>query len=186
MNNNLKIGLLSVIAVALVVNGYLLWNKNGKSKVQSSGVVASNSALAAKKEKGANFNAAPGTEKDFSVEKSVEPVVEKNDPKTGITFAAMEHDFGKIDQNTENEYIFKFTNSGTNPLIIYNAKGSCGCTVPEYPKEPVAPGEDGEIKVVYKPGKQKANQTKWVTVTANTDPEQTKVKIIADVQEVES
>jgi hypothetical protein len=96
----------------------------------------------------------------------------------------MEHDFGKIDQQTENEHIFKFTNTGTEPLIISAAKGSCGCTVPQYPKEPIPPGEEGEIKVVYKPGKQKNKQTKRVTVTANTEPEQTVLKITAEVQEL--
>ncbi|NNK79937.1 MAG: DUF1573 domain-containing protein, partial [Flavobacteriales bacterium] len=57
--------------------------------------------------------------------------------------------------------------------------------VPDYPKDPIAPGEDGEIKVVYKPGKQKNKQTKYVTVTANTEPTDTKLKITADVLVVE-
>ncbi len=185
MSNNLKVGLMGLVAVALVVNGYFLWKKSdGGSSSEKAGVVAKAENTSAKAKDNANFNAAPGTEKNFSVEKSIEPkqTEERNDPKTAITFAAMEHDFGKVEQNTENEYIFKFTNSGTNPLVIYKAKGSCGCTVPQYPKEPIAPGEEGEIKVVYKPGKQKNKQTKWVTVTANTEPVDTKVKIMADVQ----
>ena len=182
MSNNLKIGLMGVIAAALVVNGYFLWQNSSSSTPERTGVVAKKDAKNTEKKSDPNFKAAPGTDQNFTVEKSVEPVVDQNDPKTGITFAEMEHDFGSIQQNTENEYIFKFTNSGTNPLIIYKAKGSCGCTVPEYPKDPIAPGEEGEIKVVYKPGKQKNKQTKYVTVTANTEPADTKVKITADVQ----
>lgn len=186
MSNNLKVGLMGLVAVALVVNGYFLWKKSdGGTSTEKTGVVASNKkAKALDAKSNSEFNTAPGAEKNYTIEKSIEPVQKEqpNDPKTAITFANMEHDFGKIDQNTENEYIFKFTNTGTNPLLIYKAKGSCGCTVPQYPKEPIAPGEDGEIKVVYKPGKQKNKQTKWVTVTANTEPGDTKVKIMADVQ----
>ena len=83
---------------------------------------------------------------------------------------------------SENKYVFKFVNTGKEPLMISDAKGSCGCTVPEYPKEPIAPGATGEIKVVYKPGAQQGSQTKTVTVTANTDPPQTLLNISADVQ----
>ena len=80
--------------------------------------------------------------------------------------------------------MFKFTNTGTEPLLITNARGSCGCTVPQYPTEPIAPGATSEIKVVYKPGKQKGNQTKYVTVTANTEPAQSRLQITANVEEV--
>lgn len=103
-------------------------------------------------------------------------------PSTSIAFAEKEFDFGNIQQNSENTHIFEFTNTGSEPLIIQDAKGSCGCTVPKYPKEPVAPGATGEIEVVYKPGTQKGNQTKAVTLTANTQPEQTVLQITAMVE----
>jgi len=103
-------------------------------------------------------------------------------PPTTIAFEQMEHDFGTIKQNTENKHIFSFVNTGPNPLIIQDAKGSCGCTVPKYPKQPVPPGETAEIEVVYKPGTQKGNQTKTVTLTANTEPNQTVLKISAMVE----
>jgi Protein of unknown function (DUF1573) len=103
-------------------------------------------------------------------------------PKTSIQFPVMAHDFGKVKQNSENKFNFKFTNTGKEPLLISDAKGSCGCTVPNYPKAPIAPGASAEIEVVYKPGGQQGNQTKTVTVTANTDPPQTLLNITADVQ----
>lgn len=106
-----------------------------------------------------------------------------NDP-TVMTFAEMKHDFGTINQNTENEHVFKFTNEGDKPLIIETANGSCGCTVPEFPKEPIAPGASSEIRVMYKPGKQKGLQNKTVTVIANTNPRETRLNISANVQEV--
>ena len=79
-------------------------------------------------------------------------------------------------------YEFTFTNTGPNPLIIQDAQGSCGCTVPKYPKAPVPPGATGQIEVEYKPGTQKGNQTKTVTLTANTEPNQTVLKINAMVE----
>lgn len=58
-------------------------------------------------------------------------------------------DYGTISQNADGVRTFKFTNTGSQPLIISNAKGSCGCTVPTWPKKPINPGEEGEIKVKY-------------------------------------
>lgn len=103
-------------------------------------------------------------------------------PPTTIAFKKMEHDFGNIKQESENPYEFEFTNTGKNPLIITDAKGSCGCTVPEYPKEPIAPGASSKIRVVYSPGKQEGQQTKNVTITANTEPAQTVISIKANVK----
>lgn len=103
-------------------------------------------------------------------------------PPTSLKFKKMEHDFGNVKQDSENKYEFEFTNTGKEPLVITDAKGSCGCTVPEYPKEPVAPGQKGKIKVVYSPGKQEGTQMKNVTITANTEPPQTVLTIKAEVK----
>lgn len=59
------------------------------------------------------------------------------------------HDFGKISQGTPVTYTFSFTNTGSAPLIISNIQSTCGCTVPEYSKTPVKPGEEGIIKVTF-------------------------------------
>ena len=63
---------------------------------------------------------------------------------------------------------FKFTNTGTGDLVIVNAVGSCGCTVPEYPKEPVAPGKSGVMKVTFNSAGKSGMQQKTVTITTNT------------------
>jgi len=102
---------------------------------------------------------------------------------TQITFDNMVHDFGVVPPESVNSYQFTFTNTGSEPLIIENAKGSCGCTVPNAPKEPILPGKTGVIDVEFKPKKsQTGNQTKTVTVTANTDPVETILTIRADVK----
>jgi hypothetical protein len=75
-------------------------------------------------------------------------------------------DYGKIDKGSERVRKFKFTNTGNEPLIIKSAKGSCGCTVPSYPKEPSMPGETGTIDVNYDTNRE-GMFTKTVTITTN-------------------
>ena len=82
-----------------------------------------------------------------------------------MAFDKQERDFGSIVQGT----VFTFTNTGEAPLIITDAKSSCGCTVPQYPKNtPIDPGEKGEMVVKFN-GSGKGQVTKTVTVTANTE-----------------
>ena len=102
-------------------------------------------------------------------------------PKTKITFDEMEHHFGTINEGDKVEHIFTFTNTGSEPLILEKCKGSCGCTVPTCPSEPILPGGKGEIKVVFNSRGKRNHQEKRVTITANTEPQQTVLKIIADV-----
>jgi hypothetical protein len=86
-----------------------------------------------------------------------------------MTFEKSEHDFGTIEQGTPQETVFTFTNTGNAPLIITNATSSCGCTIPEYPKNtPISPGESGDIVVNYN-GSGLNQVTKTITVTANTE-----------------
>lgn len=103
-------------------------------------------------------------------------------PKTTLKFEVMEHNFGTIKQESVHDFIFKFTNTGVEPLVIVAAKGSCGCTVPVFPKEKIMPGESGEIKIVYSSGHQEGSQNKKVTITANTEPETTFLFIKANVE----
>ncbi|WP_425236268.1 DUF1573 domain-containing protein [Ulvibacterium sp.] len=85
-----------------------------------------------------------------------------------MAFEKSEHDFGTIEQGTPQETVFKFTNTGDAPLIITDAKSSCGCTVPNPPKDPIAPGETGELLVKFN-GSGQNQVTKTITVTANTE-----------------
>ncbi len=83
-----------------------------------------------------------------------------------MIFESSEIDYGTIAQNSDPLRIFKFTNEGTEPLIIKGAKGSCGCTVPVWPKEPIAPGEASSIEVRYDT-KRVGPFQKTVTLTTN-------------------
>lgn len=93
------------------------------------------------------------------------------------------HEFGDIIQGEKVSYSFTFTNTGKSDLIISSAKGSCGCTVPEYSKDPVAPGASGKIDVVFDSKGKKGQQNKKVTLVANTEPSQTILTIKGNVLE---
>lgn len=97
-----------------------------------------------------------------------------------MTFDETEHDFGTIEQGTPQETVFAFTNTGNAPLIITDAKSSCGCTVPEKPTEPIAPGAKGELKVHFN-GSGQNQVTKTITITANTEKGQEQLRIKAFV-----
>jgi len=85
-----------------------------------------------------------------------------------VEFDKKSHDFGEIQQNTPQETVFTFTNTGDAPLIITNATSSCGCTIPEYPKNtPIAPGEQGTLKVKFN-GSGMNKVTKTIRVQTNT------------------
>lgn len=103
-------------------------------------------------------------------------------PTTTLTFEQSEYDFGKIKAGETVEHTFSFTNTGEHDLIITNAKGSCGCTVPYYPTEPIPPGGTGEIKVSFDSKGKSGVQRKNVTITANTDPAQTVLNIVSEVE----
>lgn len=83
-----------------------------------------------------------------------------------ITFERDLHDFGTIDYAGDGTYAFKFTNTGNDPLIISSAQGSCGCTVPQWPKDPVLKGQSNFINVSYDT-KRPGPFTKTVTIQSN-------------------
>lgn len=86
--------------------------------------------------------------------------------KSEFKFETETHDFGKISQGTPVTYEFKFENTGTEPLIINKVESTCGCTVPEYTKTPVKPGEKGTVNVTFNAA-QAAPFSKMVTIRSN-------------------
>lgn len=87
-----------------------------------------------------------------------------------FTFTNDTYDFGQIKQGEKVSYSFKFKNTGNTPLIISSASASCGCTVPSYPEEPIQPGEESRIDVVFDSNGKMGMQTKTITLVANTIP----------------
>jgi hypothetical protein len=94
-----------------------------------------------------------------------------------LAFAETHFNFGGVRSGVVVEHEFSFTNTGKVPLVISHAESTCGCTVPEWPKKPVMPGESGVLKVKFNTLGKDGDQSKPVTITANTIPAETKVYI---------
>lgn len=174
MKENIKIALLAIITVAVV---FMAAGNRNTGTVETFAPLPANASASIPA-----TSTAPKSTFDPLTPPAPMPPVPNNAPLSSFGFETASHDFGTILQDSEQKYDFMFTNTGENPLIITNAVGSCGCTVPDYPKHPIAPGATEKIHVVYKPGKQQGKQNKTVTITANTEPTQTVLRIMADVQ----
>ena len=96
-------------------------------------------------------------------------------------FETENHEFGSIKEGDVVSFDFKFRNAGKAPLIITQASASCGCTVPEYSKDPIAPGEHGFIKVTVNSEGKHGMTSKTVTLLANTTPNTKVLTISADI-----
>lgn len=115
-------------------------------------------------------NIATAAERDASSNKAPE-----------ITFDETEYDFGNIAKGTKVEHLFKFKNTGDAPLTIVDAKSSCGCTVPTWTKNAIAPGDEGEMLVKFD-GSGQNQVTKTITLTTNTKEGTEFLKIKAFVE----
>ncbi len=182
MNDKIKLGL---IGLSLVIGIYGIVKS---SSIESNLNERIDGILALKQNNNQNNSAVPPVNLQPQQNNNNNNTPQSNNqqptgPTTSIRFNEEIHNFGNVDVETDNPYSFVFTNSGKEPLLITNAKGSCGCTVPSWPKDPIMPGATGKIDVVFKPSKGQAGkpQEKTVTVTANTEPVNTVVRIKAMV-----
>lgn len=111
---------------------------------------------------------------------------EQRDAEAGkfpiIKFTEEEHDFGTINEGDKAEHLYTFKNEGTAELFIIDAKPSCGCTIPEFTKSPVAPGATGEIKVIFDSTGKPGEQAKSITVVTNTKQGEYQLKFKAQVK----
>ena len=103
-----------------------------------------------------------------------------------IVYEQPEFEFGTVDEGQIVEHVFKFTNAGKVPLTILKCRSSCGCTIPEWPEEPIPPGGTGEIKAKFNTEGKSQQQKKTITVTANTYPNDTRVQLKGVVNPVKS
>ena len=98
-----------------------------------------------------------------------------------IKFDRDSHDFGRLTANENVSYSFHFTNVGKADLVIGGCAATCGCTVADYPRERIAPGGEGYVKVSFKSAGMSGRQGKEVTVSTNGDPARVKLRIMAEV-----
>ena len=148
---------------------------------ETSGIVATSSEVT-ERESTAD---APSEDATSSTSRTVDTenaAVEKSFAK--MTFTEEEYDFGTIKEGEIVKHTFAFRNTGDVPLIIKNASASCGCTVPDWPKEPIAPGAKSRIEVQFNSKNKTGNINKTVSIQANTDPPLTTLQIKGTVNQV--
>lgn len=103
----------------------------------------------------------------------------EGDPK--IRFTEKRWDFGNIKDEKPVSHDFEFYNDGTGNLVILDATAECGCTRPEYPEKPIAPGKKGKIKITYNPIGRPGSFEKTVTIRTNGNPKKVRIKISGNV-----
>lgn len=132
-----------------------------------------------------NNEANPNAEDEVSTDMINDPATASDDAAVGdlpvIEFEEEVIDFGEISQGEKVKRMYRFTNVGESDLIISDAKGSCGCTVPRWPKQPIKPGQQGDIEVVFDSNGKMGRQHKTVTLIANTKPNTTVIALKGDV-----
>ena len=111
-----------------------------------------------------------------------EPESEESVPLTSIQFTNTKHDFGKVKEGEKVVCEFEYQNTGNANLMIYRARASCGCTTPRFDPEPLRPGEKGTIKVSFNTKGYPGRQYKRVKVTSNTDPAETVLAFVCEVE----
>jgi len=94
-----------------------------------------------------------------------------------ITFKKVLHDFGDMKEGDKKEYTFEFTNTGEVPLLIADARSTCGCTVPKFTRDYIKPGKGGKIHIAFDSHNLVGAQTKPITIIANTYPRETVIHI---------
>jgi hypothetical protein len=130
------------------------------------------------------FSNAQETTKKTTTKKTTKTTTKTTTPAlpkvegAGMVFVSETIDYGTIAANSDGKREFVFTNNGNKPLIITNATGSCGCTVPTYSKEPIAPGAKGVIGVKYDTSRAGQPFTKTVTITSNAAGSPSKILTI--------
>ena len=173
MDNSKKIqfgllGLVAVLGIAYLASGKF---KSEGDTIRGNAVSASNGVRPVESSASGNI---PGT--------NVTAAAAPSGPATTIKYDEDSFDFGVTDEGEVVKHEFKFKNSGNEPLLISNCKGSCGCTVPTWPKEPIPPGGTAAIHVEFNSKGKPGNQSKRITVTANTVPTETFLEIKGTVK----
>ena len=113
---------------------------------------------------------------DGNAEKGSSPV---------MTFGESDHDFGTVTEGEKVSYSFKFKNTGGSDLVISSARGSCGCTVPDYPKEPIKQNGEGIVHVTFDSNGKEGINHKEVTVVTNAQPNTKVLQITVNVMKAE-
>lgn len=155
---------LSIIALSIIGFGLVSCKKENK-ETQSPEAVATDST-------------AVGT--PATTDSAAAPV--SNEPSTSIALSESNFDFGKIKKGDKVEHVYEITNTGKNPLVISEVKPGCGCTAPDFTKEPIMPGKKGKITLHFDSSNFDGNVQKYADVFANVEKSPIKLTFTANIQ----
>ena len=166
---------LSIIALSIMGFGLVSCKKEEKKEVQGAGTETIELDTA-----GLKRNVAPvGTVSD-SAHKAKAPV--SNQPLTTIALSQSNYDFGNIKKGDKVNHVYEITNTGKNPLVISEVKPGCGCTAPEFTKEPILPGQKGKITLSFDSTSFDGAVQKYADVFANVEKSPIKLTFNANIQ----
>ncbi|KFF10773.1 hypothetical protein IW15_18935 [Chryseobacterium soli] len=165
---------LSIIALSIIGFGLVSCKKENK-EVQGADAVPTDSTAAAAMPATTDSTAVPGTT-------AVAAPVKSDQPSTSIALSESNFDFGKVKKGDKVQHIYEITNTGTNPLVISEVKPGCGCTVPDFTKEPILPGKKGKITLHFDSSNFDGNVQKYADVFANVDKSPIKLTFSANIQ----
>ncbi len=103
--------------------------------------------------------------------------------KSKLEFSETSHDFGEIIQGDKVSYVFKFKNTGSEPLVLSNVMTTCGCTATSWPRQPIPPNGSGEIAATFNSAGKMGKQNKYITVVSNASNGNQRVNIICYVKQ---
>lgn len=164
---------LSIIALSIIGFGLVSCKKENK-ETQSTETTTDSTAAAT----GATADSAttPAT-----TEAGVASPV-SNQPSTSIALAESNFDFGNIKKGNKVEHVYEITNTGNNPLVISEVKPGCGCTAPDFTKEPILPGKKGKITLHFDSTNFDGNVQKYADVFANVEKSPIRLTFTANIQ----
>ncbi len=158
---------LSIIALSVIGFGFVSCKKENKEQIIL--------------EKPDDKRTAPVDSADKAAAAQAQTPV-SSQPLTTIALSESNFDFGKIKKGDKVEHIYEITNTGTNPLVISEVKPGCGCTAPDFTKEPIMPGKKGKITLHFDSTNFDGNVSKYADVFANVEKTPIKLTFTANIQ----
>ncbi len=170
---------LSVIALSIIGFGLVSCKKENKETATGTETATVDSTVTA-----AGSMAAPGDSAmaPATAEAATGAAVTPNQPLTTIALSESNFDFGKIKKGDKVEHVYEVTNTGSNPLVISEVKPGCGCTAPDFTKEPIMPGKKGKITLHFDSSNFDGNVNKYADVFANVEKTPVKLTFTANIQ----
>ncbi|WP_185194828.1 DUF1573 domain-containing protein [Chryseobacterium cheonjiense] len=165
---------LSIIALSVIGFGFVSCKKENK-EITGTEIAAIDSTAAM-----------PATSGDSAAVASVAgetaAAPASNQPLTTIALSESNFDFGKVKKGDKVQHVYEITNTGSNPLVISEVKPGCGCTVPDFTKEPIMPGKKGKITLHFDSANFDGNVNKYADVFANVEKAPIKLTFTANIQ----